>query len=162
MHGFIVLGYDIPFVSTIHSLRAAGAGALVLPLHPANTSAVPRICLEVSGRMQAGNLDDAGMRRVKQLGVDDVLMGGPSMPWKEATLRALMERLKAFGLTLGNLMIGGFPNVLYGKPGRDQEIEHVRDSIRAAGKAGLPVIDRIDATVSLKDITRRPVAPGRV
>ncbi len=38
-------------------------------------------------------------------------------------------------------MIGGFPNAIYGKPGRDAEIEKVRASIRAAGKAGLPVIE---------------------
>jgi mannonate dehydratase len=49
--------------------------------------------------------------------------------------------LKSAGLSLGNLMIGGFPNTLYGRPGRDEEIEKVRQSIRVAGKAGLPVIE---------------------
>ena len=38
-------------------------------------------------------------------------------------------------------MIGGFPNTIYGKPGRDEEIDKVRQSIRAAGKAGLPVVE---------------------
>ena len=53
----------------------------------------------------------------------------------------MMDKLKTGGLTLGNLMIGGFTNTLYGRPGRDEEIENVRKSIRAAGKAGLPVIE---------------------
>jgi Pyruvate/2-oxoacid:ferredoxin oxidoreductase gamma subunit len=49
--------------------------------------------------------------------------------------------LKAGGLTLGNMMIAGFPNAIYGRPGRDEEIEKVRQSIRAAGRAGLPVVE---------------------
>jgi mannonate dehydratase len=81
------------------------------------------------------------MRRVKQLGVDHVLMGGPPIPWQEADLRARMERFKAGGLSLGNLMIAGFPNAIYGRPGRDEEIDKVIQSIRVAGKAGLPVVE---------------------
>jgi mannonate dehydratase len=52
-----------------------------------------------------------------------------------------MDKAKAAGLQLGNLMIGGFPKTIYGQPGRDEEIEKVRASIRAAGRAGLPVIE---------------------
>jgi mannonate dehydratase len=62
-----------------------------------------------------------------------------------------MERLKAGGLTLANMMIpwmspartanGSFPNVISGKPGRDEEIDKVRQSIRAAGRAGVPVVE---------------------
>ena len=81
------------------------------------------------------------MRRINQLGVDHVLTGGPPIPWKEEQIRSLMERLKTGGLTLGNLMIYGFPKTIYGQPGRDEEIEKVRQSIRAAGRAGLPVVE---------------------
>src|SRR5499427_7455804 len=108
------------------------------------TSRIPKIALELS-RMgpyfATGAVDEAGMRRVKQLGVNDVLMGGPFIPWLELDLRALIDKLKTGGLTLGNLMIAGFPKTLYGKPGRDEEIEKVLLSIRAAGRAGLPVIE---------------------
>jgi mannonate dehydratase len=38
-------------------------------------------------------------------------------------------------------MIGGFPNTIYGRPGRDEEIEKVKESIRVAGKVGLPVVE---------------------
>jgi len=81
------------------------------------------------------------MRRIKQLGINDVLMGGPRIPWDESRIRSIMDDLKAGGLSLGSMMIGGFPNTLYGRPGRDEEIENVSKSIRAAGRAGLPVIE---------------------
>jgi mannonate dehydratase len=123
-------------------IQAAGATALSPALSSkgsvsgpvAEGPGTPKICL--SGRM-----DEAGMRRLKQIGVDHVLMGGPSIPWTEADLRSRMERLKAGGITLGNMMIGGFTNTLYGRAGRDEEIDKVRQSIRAAGRAGLPVIE---------------------
>ena len=99
------------------------------------TSAIPKIALDLY------STDDAGMRRVKQLGVNDVLTGGPPIPWQESDLRILINKLRTGGLTLGNLMIDGFPKTLYGKPGRDQEIENIQQSIRAAGNVGLPVIE---------------------
>jgi mannonate dehydratase len=78
---------------------------------------------------------------VKQLGVDYVLGGGGRIPWEETQLRDRMERLKSYGLTLANLMISGFPNAIYNRPGRDEDIEKVIKSIQAAGKARLPVIE---------------------
>ncbi len=131
-------------------IQAAGIGALTPPLVPAADKPGPRvegkdtpkICLEVGGgSLSAGAIDEAGMRRVKQLGVNYVLTGGPRIPWQESQLQDMMDRLKSGGLTLGNLMIGGFNNTIYGRPGRDEEIEKVNQSIRAAGKVGLPVIE---------------------
>ncbi len=81
------------------------------------------------------------MRRFKQIGVDHVLMGGPRVPWTEEALGALVGRFRAGGLSVVNLMISGFPNALYGRPGRDEEIESVKASLRAAGKAGIPVVE---------------------
>ena len=94
----------------------------------------PKICL-------GGARDEATMRRIKQLGVDHVLGGGGKIPWQEADLRSQLERAKAAGLTVCNMMIGGFANAIYARPGRDEEIENVRQSIRAAGKAGLPIVE---------------------
>jgi mannonate dehydratase len=125
-------------------IKAVGASAL-LPSAltatqknswpPAETGA-PKICLGVNP-----SLDDAGMRKIKQIGVDYVLMGGPPIPWTETDLRERLNRFKAGGLTIINMMISGFPKTIYGKPGRDEEIEKVIQSIRAAGKVGLPVIE---------------------
>ncbi len=131
-------------------IKAAGATALlsplahggILPEMPSEGSGTPKICLEMGDNgVSASHLSEEGMRRIKQLGVDHVLTGGPPIPWKEDQIRALMDRLKAGGLSLGNMMIFGFPKTIYGKPGRDEEIEKVRQSIRAAGRAGLPVLE---------------------
>ena len=102
------------------------------PLGP-NT---PKICL---GGGQ--NLDEAAMRRLKQVGVDYFLGGGPRIPWDEADIRSRIEGFKKGGITLCNLMISGFNDVIWGRPGADAQIENVIKSIRAAGKAGLPVIE---------------------
>ena len=62
--------------------------------------------------------------------------GGPALPWTASELQPMVDKLKASGVTLGNLMIGGFPNTIYGRPGRDEEIEKIRQSIQAAGQVG--------------------------
>jgi mannonate dehydratase len=137
-------------VSRRSLIQAAGVAALAGPVSKAATMPAPRyegkdtpkICLEMgAGSLSAGGIDEAGMRRIKQLGVEYVLSGGGRIPWEESRLKDLMDRLKAGGLTLGNLMIAGFPNAIYGRPGRDEEIEKVIQSIRVAGKVGLPVVE---------------------
>jgi mannonate dehydratase len=102
----------------------------------ANAAALPKICLGFYGQV-----DEASMRRVKQIGVDYVLTGGPPIPWTEADVRGRIDRFKAGGLTLCNMMISGFDDVIWGRPGADAAIEKVIASIRAAGRAGLPVIE---------------------
>jgi mannonate dehydratase len=96
----------------------------------------PKLCLATSF-----NADVKGMRRIKQVGIDYVLMGGPRNPWKEEDIRASMERFKAQGLTIINMMVSGFNNAILGREGRDEEIENVKKSIIAAGAAGIPVIE---------------------
>lgn len=96
---------------------------------------------KIAAPINVGRITEAAMREVKQIGVNHVLSGGPRMPWDEAELRRIVDTLKKGGLSLGNLMISGFPNTLYGRPGRDEEIEKFKTSIRAAGKVGLPVIE---------------------
>ena len=96
----------------------------------------PRIC--VGAGMDANEND---MRKIKQLGVDYVLMGGPKIPWTEQGLRTIMDRFKAQGLTVINMMIGGHPNTIYGRQGRDEEIKNIQESLKAAGAAGLPVVE---------------------
>jgi mannonate dehydratase len=124
------------------ALPAPAIGQTQLPGPRAEGGDTPKICLQVGdGGLSAGAMAAAGMRRVKQLGVDHVLTGGPRIPWEESRIRSMMENLKSGGLALGNMMISGFPNTLYGKPGRDEEIEKVQLSIRAAARAGLPVVE---------------------
>jgi mannonate dehydratase len=104
-----------------------------MPPEGANT---PKLCLGFYG-----TVDGPGMRRVKQIGVDHVLTGGPRIPWDEAEIRSRIEQFKAGGLTLYNMMISGFNDVIWGRPGADAQTADVIASIRAAGKAGLPVVE---------------------
>jgi mannonate dehydratase len=133
-------------------LQTAGAAALSTSARSASAADMagpraegrdtPKICLGLGdGGATSGPLDPSAAKRIAQLGVNYVLTGGPRIPWEQSQLKEMMDRLQANGLTLGNLMIAGFPNTLYGKPGRDEEIEKVIQSVRAAGKVGLPVVE---------------------
>jgi mannonate dehydratase len=132
-------------------LQVIGAGALVAPSRlsagqataptrfsrmPPEGNDTPKICLGFYGPV-----DEKGLRRLKQIGVDYVLTGGPRIPWQESDIRERIDRFKAGGLTLYNMMISGFNDVIHGRPGADAQIADVITSIRAAGKAGLPVIE---------------------
>ena len=83
----------------------------------------------------------AAARRIRQLGVEHVLSGGGQIPWQESRLKEMMDRHKANGLTVANLMISGFPNAIYSRPEKDADIEKVIQSIKAAGNVGLPVVE---------------------
>src|SRR5437016_1555225 len=154
---------DKPSRRTI--LRTAGVAALAMPatygasaLSLSGTSGAtargglrfegkdtPKICLEAA---LGGSLDNtagandqaaAAARRIRQLGVNHVISGGGAIPWEESRLQDMMGHLKTNGLVLANLMITGFPNAIYNRPGRDRDVENVIQSIRVAGKVGLPV-----------------------
>src|SRR5207253_8871133 len=84
-------------------MQAIGATALSTQAAPgaqilgprAEARGTPKICLESgAGSLSAGHLDAAGRRRVKQPGVDHVLMGGPKIPWEENQIRSIMDTLK--------------------------------------------------------------------
>ncbi len=123
-------------VAALPPVSVANAQRSSVQWPPALGSDTPKICLGAPP-----NADEAVMRRYKQIGVDYVLMGGPKAPWEEAELRQRMDRYKAAGITIINMMIGGFDDVIWGKPGADAQIENVIKSIRVAGKVGLPVIE---------------------
>ncbi len=96
----------------------------------------PRLCLNASSNMPVER-----MRMYKQFGVDTVLMSGPRLPWTEQGLREIINRFKAEGISVINMMLNGYPNTIYGKEGRDEEIRMIQDSLRAAGSAGLPIVE---------------------
>jgi mannonate dehydratase len=128
----LMQGLGATAVAPSVALPAAAAAAPAWPILEGPDT--PKLCLP-------GGPSEASMQRVKQLGVNYVLGNGGPIPWQEENLRAQMDRFKAAGLTLCNIMISGFSNAIYGRPGRDEEIEKVRQSIRAAGKVGLAVVE---------------------
>jgi mannonate dehydratase len=96
---------------------------------------IPKICA------YAGS-DAAANRALQQVGVFHVIgRGGGGMPWTEEALRRNIGTLKEQGMTVVNAMIGGMSHIIRGGPNRDQEIENIIQSTRAAGKAGLPCIE---------------------
>jgi mannonate dehydratase len=126
------------------------AGAQI-PAPPKEGKGTPKIALGMGdagggfgGAANTAPADPtAGPRKIKQLGVDHVLGGGGPAPWTEQDLNATMERWKAAGISVSNLMINLSGDILYGKAGekRDQDIEKIKQSIVAAGKVGLPVVE---------------------
>lgn len=87
------------------------------------------------------NADIRAMRRLKQIGIDNVSsVWGPG-PWKETELRDYMEKFKQQGLTLINLMYIVKPSIVLGREGRDAEIALIQESLKAAGACGLPTVE---------------------
>ena len=81
-------------------------------------------------------------RQIKQLGVNNVLMyGAPDLPWREEELQHTVDMFERNGLNVMHMYISGFDDVIYGRAGRDEQIEQVQESIRAAGAVGIPVVE---------------------
>ena len=60
-------------------------------------------------------------------------------PWQEEELRAMADKAESFGLKIGNLMLHDFRDVILGRSRRDEQIEHVQESIRVVWQgAGEP------------------------
>lgn len=101
-------------------------------------------------------------RLVKQCGVDEavVLLDGAEQelrwlraagavpaprseerPWGEAAIRAQQERLADHGLTMAAIEdTAPMDAVRLAQPGRDEQIEHVIEQVRAMGRLGVPVL----------------------
>src|SRR5450759_1638065 len=100
------------------------AAAAQVPPPPKEGKDTPKIALGMgdgggggigSGRGAASNTlpadAAAGPLRVKQLGVDHVLGGHGPVPWTEQSLNETMERWKAVGISVDNLMINLSSNI---------------------------------------------------
>lgn len=114
-----------------------------VPAAPKEGPNTPKIALGMGDGGPAGQDPLAGPRKIKQLGVNHVLGGGSGVPWTVESLTAIQDRFKPAGISVGNLMIGLSNDILYGRPGtkRDEDIEKIKQSIIAAGKVGLPVVE---------------------
>lgn len=127
-------------------------------------AAVPSLAQELKGgiklTMPTRGLNDEQLRFIVQMGVEWVTMSGPgapmytpegrvvpnpanpgTAPWKEDEIRKIKLRIESFGLKLGNLMLHDFRDAILGRAGADSDIEKVQESIRVAGKVGIPVVE---------------------
>jgi mannonate dehydratase len=143
-------------ISRRHAIQAAigtaalagqaghNASAAQIPPAPKEGKGTPKIAVGMGDGFPPNGDRAVAAKRIKQLGVDHVLSGGPGpLPWTTEILTTLMEPWKANGVEVSNLMIGLSPDIIYGKAGakRDEDIEKVKQSIIASGKAGLPVVE---------------------
>ena len=65
----------------------------------------------------------------------------PLEPWDAAELRRIKEHLAERGMSAEMVHLGRTWRILHGKPDADRELANVQESIRAAGEAGLPVVE---------------------
>jgi mannonate dehydratase len=110
-----------------------------------------------------GDLSEGTLRFYRQIGVEDVSLPGrftteprPSrphvppaqkgpagpqpQPWNAAELMRWREHVAHYELNASTMGLPLSGNILLGRRGRDDDIELVRASIRAAGQAGLRVL----------------------
>lgn len=100
-------------------------------------SNTPKMTMSIGADATVSN-----MKWIKQFGCDYVHMRGPSqLPWTVNGLQAIIDRFKTEGLTIINMMIVFNRSIIHGTEGKDEEIKNVQDSIIAAGKVGLPVVE---------------------
>lgn len=62
-------------------------------------------------------------------------------PWAADELKRIKDHLGERGLSAEMVHLGRCWRVLLGKPDADEEIENVKKSLRAAGAAGIPVVE---------------------
>ncbi|MEP7322636.1 MAG: mannonate dehydratase [Saprospiraceae bacterium] len=87
------------------------------------------------------NADAKAMRRLKQIGINYVSSVALPGQWVESDLRDKMADFKSSGLSLFNLMYVVGPEIVLAKPDRDKEIEKIQESLKVAGRCGLPNVE---------------------
>jgi mannonate dehydratase len=133
------------------AILATGAAALALPAFPARAFMpnegpdTPKICL---GPIVDSELNPRGIQRFRQIGITHIILGNSGFPWKEDYLKARVTLLKTHGLTVGDIVLPYvgpareiMRDIILGRPDRDASIEVVKSCIRAAGAAGIPVVE---------------------
>ena len=96
---------------------------------------------------QFHELTDEMIRFAAQVGATGIQVNSPPLPgethWEEADLRALVEQVEAAGLrfeAIENVPTHFYHKVMLGLDGRDEQIEAYCKTIRAVGRAGIPIL----------------------
>ena len=97
---------------------------------------------------QIRSVDHEILTNARQMGIDRVQFNLPvDLPaerfWKYDDLARWKERCDRYGViveAMENMPISFYDKAMLGLPGRDEQIEHVCQSIRNLGRAGIPVL----------------------
>ena len=99
------------------------------------------------GLGQFRDLTDDMLAFIKQMGADDFLMNTPNLPgdeeWAYEDLAALKAKADAADLrlmALENVPVNFYIDVMIAGPNRDKQIDHMTNTIRNMGKAGIPIL----------------------
>src|SRR4051812_19867191 len=99
--------------------------AAQVPAAPKEGKGTPKIAVGMgdggtaAGRGASAQDRGAAAGRIKQLGVDHVLSGGPgALPWTVESLTAVMAPWKAADIEVSNLMINVSKDIICGKAGK--------------------------------------------
>ena len=102
----------------------------------------PKICENMP------DVSDRTLRWAAQLGLDALALGGGLADpdhlgyWAVESCQRVAHRAASYGLEVGIMMLHNVtPRTILGQPGRDEDIDKVIRSIRAAGAAGYPVVE---------------------
>ena len=96
---------------------------------------------------QFHDLTDEKLRFAAQIGASGIQMNNPTLPgetrWQESDVRMLVEKVEASGLifeAIENVPTHFYHKAMLGLPGRDEQIENYCATIRAVGRAGVPIL----------------------
>jgi mannonate dehydratase len=96
---------------------------------------------------QFSDMTDEMLRYAVQLGVTGVQMNSPHLQgeekWEVKDLRALVDKAASFGLRLEaieNVPLNFIYKAFAGLDGADEQIENYKQTIRAVGEAGIPIL----------------------
>ena len=102
----------------------------------------PSICENVP------DIEERTLRWAAQLGIETLALRGQTADpdelgyWTAENCRMVADRLAKHGLKVGIMMLHNVtPRIILGQPGRDEDIDKVIRSIRAAASAGYPVVE---------------------
>jgi len=99
---------------------------------------------------QMRELAEEDLHLAKQLGIEDIQinqLGGSCLPgdkrWEFRDLLLLRKRAEDYGLRLAaieNVPPSFYDKAMLGLPGRDEQIENYRATVRHMGQAGIPIL----------------------
>ena len=99
------------------------------------------------GLGQFNELSDERLAYIKQCGVDDIQLNTPRLPgecrWEYEDLSAWRERVERAGLrlmSLENVPVTFYDQIMLGLPGRDQQLDHMVATVRNMGRAKIPIL----------------------
>ena len=96
---------------------------------------------------QFNELTEEKFRFAKQIGASGIQLNTPLLPggarWEEKDLAGLVAGARAHGLALEaieNVPVHFYDKAMLGLPGRDEQIENYRATLRHMGRAGIPIL----------------------